>query len=186
MGPYAECLPELRGTTLFKSMSDVEILLALETMRPPVCEGPLRPPADGSPHKAFRMVLRTDPPKAASSRRFAYDGQKRGEPGMLMGEVLVLSKKELYLKPTPLSVKPPFPPFEGSMLTLEFTPEMLETVCDGEAALAMAKVRRNLMGMLAQKVVDVRRDLYLERSGFDMYGDANLLRGNGDARGGAL
>ena len=62
------------------------------------------------------------------------------------------------------------------MLTLEFTPEMLETTCDGETALAMAKVRRNLMGMLAQKVVDVRRDLYLERSGFDMYGDENRVR----------
>lgn len=175
-GPYAEYLPELRGMTLFKGMSDTEILLALESMRPPVCEGPLKPPEDGSPHKAFRMVLRTDPPNAASPRRFAYDGQKRGEPGMLMGEVLVLSRKELYLKPTPLSVKPQFPPFEGSMLTLEFTPEMLETACDGKASLAMAKVRRNLMGMLAQKVVDVRRDLYLERSGFDMYGDENRVR----------
>ena len=175
-GPYAEFLPELRGTTLFEDLSDAEILSALETMRPPVREGPLTPPEDGSPHEAFLMVLRTDPPKAASPRRFAYDGQKRGEPGMLMGEVLVLSKKELYLKPTPLSVKPPFPPFEGSMLTLEFTPEMLETACDGETALAMAKVRRNLMGMLAQKVVDVRRDLYLERSGFDLYGDENRVR----------
>lgn len=173
--PYAEFLPELRGATLFKDMTDLEILAALDAMSPPVCDGPLRPPADGAPHGAFRMVLRTDPPKQASPRRFAYDGQRRGEPGMLMGEVLVLSRKELYMRPTPLSAKPPLPPLEGSMLTLEFTPEMLEAPCSGDAARAMSKVRRNMMGLLAQKVVDVRRELYLERSGYDMYAPENLF-----------
>lgn len=180
--PYAEYLPELRQATLFRDIDDEGIIALLDALKPSICDGPLKPPADGSPHKAFRMVLRTDPPKKAAPRRFPYEMQERCEPGMLMGEVLVLTRKEEFIKPTPLSIKPPLPKRPGKMKTLEFTPAMLIASCQGKAAEAQRIMLRNMMGMLAQKVVDVRRDLYLERSGYDIYAPNNMVKSVSDDR----
>lgn len=176
MTDYADYLPELRKTTLFRDMDDDEIISLLKAMQPAIKSGKLQPPANGSPHTCFRMVLRTQPPREIPPRRFKYDGQPFGVPGMLIGEVLVFSCKEEFIKPTPLNIKPALPAVDFEMETLEFTPEMLTKFYDASVSAAQGKMLRNLLGMQAQKVVDIHRDLYLERSGYDIYADENLVR----------
>ncbi len=169
-------MPTLRGTVLFVDMSDDEIVTVLNAMQPPVVFGPPSRPADGSPHKAFWIVARTNPPHEPHPGKFAYGTQEHGEPGMVMGEILVLSRKEEFMKPTPLGIKPMLPKVSWEMEMLELTPAMITQFYGAEVAPAQGKMIRNLLGMLAQKVVDVRRDLYLERSGYDIYAPENLLQ----------
>jgi hypothetical protein len=176
MRDYSEYVSSLRGTVLFVGMSDEEIAVVLNAMQPPVVSGPPSRPADGSPHRAFRIVARTDPYRKPCPGRFAYGMQGHGEPGMLMGEILVLSRKEEFMKPTPLEIKPKLPSISWQMEMLELTPEMITRFYGAKVAAAQGKMLRNFLGMLAQKVVDVRRELFLERSGYDIYAPENLLQ----------
>lgn len=178
---YSQYLSSLREATLFRDMEDDEILDLLSAMNPTIVHGRPTGPGSSGIHESFRMVIRSDTKPHAAPRRFKYDFPAFGEPGAMMGEILVLSEKERYLKPTPLSVKPELPPFEGDLLCLELTAEMLTSFYGEGLACAQGKMLRNFMGMLAQKVVDTRRKLTLERTGFDMYAPENFIESEPEA-----
>ena len=174
---YSNYLPQLRETTLFRDISDEEILLLLDTMQPAIVHGRPNGPGPSGVHESFRMVIDSDISPHASPRRFKYDFPTFGEPGAMMGEIPVLSEKERFLKPTPLNVKPELPELKGDLTCLELDPEMLVHFYNAKVAPAQGKMLRNFLGMLAQKVVDTRRKLTLERTGFDMYAPENFIDG---------
>ena len=174
MGIYEGYLAELRSSTLFQDMTEAEILLVLEAMRPPIKRGVPQPEKDrnGNPQiTAFRVVLRSTPAKPLAPRYFKYDMPKFGEPGMMMAEIPALSCIKDYVKSQgrPKGL-PPRPKHDGIELeTLEFTPEMITGFYSAESAPAQGKMLRNLLGILSQKVCDVRRELFLLRDGYDQY-----------------
>jgi len=171
MSLYAPYLPELRTATLFCDMSDEEILRVLDTLQPPIKQGRPELGQEGKPprEEAFRMVLRSRPARDLAPRHFKYDMPKFGEPGMLMAEIPVLSRMKDYIQDKggpagPFGKKP-----DMELETLEFTPDMLTRFYTPEASPAQGKMLRNLLGILSQKVCDIRQELFLLRDGRDMY-----------------
>lgn len=173
MTTYDEYLPQLRTTTLFRDMTDEEILLVLNSMQPPIKKGRPEPEKDknGIPKlTAFRMVLKSTPAREPAPRYFKYDMPAFGEPGMLMAEIPALSNMQDYVRPQggppggPMGSRP-----EMDLETLEFTPEMITQFYSPESAPAQGKMLRNFLGILSQKVCDVRQELFLLRDGRDMY-----------------
>lgn len=173
MGIYDEYLPELRSTTLFCDMTDAEILLVLNAMQPPVSIDDPKPVKDKDGRMtAFRFVVRGKPLADQVPRYFKYDMPKFGEPGMMMAEIPALSNIKDYVKGNKGKPKGPAgrpKPDVGTIHTLEFTPEMVTRFYSAECAPAQGKMLRNFLGILAQKVCDVRRELFLKRDGEDMY-----------------
>ena len=174
MGIYDGYLPELRSSTLFRDMTDAEILLVLDAMQPPIKSGGPQPEkdSDGNPQiTAFRVVLRSAPAKALAPRHFRFDMPKFGEPGMMMAEIPALSCIKDYVKsqgrPKGLPQRPHHDDLE--LETLEFTPETITRFYSAESSPAQGKMLRNFLGILAQKVCDVRRELFLLRDGHDLY-----------------
>lgn len=175
MSDYEDLASSLTKATVFQGLSKDEIFALLVAMRPRLVMGlPPKPPT-GEPHRCFWLVAKTIPERPEIKGRFAYGMQPHGEIGMMMGEILVFSRKEEFVKPTPLSIKPRLPQISWDLILLEFTPEMITGFYSEEISLIQGKMIRNLLGMLAQKVVDVRRELYLERSGYDIYADSNII-----------
>ncbi len=172
---YERYLPQLRETALFRDLDDDEILELLNAMQPPVVYGRPEGPGPSGIHESFRMVVASNMAPQAAPRRFKFDFPAFGEPGSMMGEILALSEKERFLKPTPLDVKPKLPEFEGTLTCLEFNPDMLTCFYSVKISPIQGRMLRNFLGMLAQKVVDTRRKLTLERTGFDMYAPENLV-----------
>lgn len=170
---YSKFADNLVGTVLFQGLERDEILSLLEEMVPPVREGRHHPDEDGI-HRTFRLVVACEPAVGRKDREFPFSAHGFCEPGMLMGEIPALSRKDEFLKRTPLSIKPPLPEMGDRKITcLEFSPESFcAPVSDANAA-AHAVVMRNMMGFLAQKVIGVRRKLYIEQSGWDMYASEN-------------
>lgn len=171
MGIYDEYLPELRSTTLFRDMTDAEILLVLNSMQPAIRKKKPEPAKDDSlKMEIFRMVLRSHPAQKQATRHFRYDMPRVGEPGMLMAEIPVLSGIKDYVKPHGKPKGgPKHAPHDFEMETLEFTPDMVTRFYSAESAPAQGKMLRNFLGILAQKVCDVRREMGLLRDGHDMY-----------------
>ena len=178
MPDYARYADSLVGTPLFQGMDANEIRVLLEAMAPPVRFGRADPDEGDGRIRNFQLVVACDPPREPRKRMFPYSGAGFGEPGMIMGEIPALSLKDDYLKRTPLEVKRPLPPLDWDIECLDLTPEMVcADLGSPEAATAQRKFQRNLLGVLAQKVVNVRRELYLERSGWDMFASENRLDG---------
>jgi ABC-type molybdate transport system substrate-binding protein len=172
MSIYEGYLPELRSTTLFRDMTDREILLVLDAMRPPIRQGRPSMDAAGTP---FRMVLRSTPPRVPAPRFFTYDMPAFGEPGMLMAEIPALSRLRDHVK-TQGGPPPGHAPkvLDFQLETLEFDPEMITRFYRPEVSAAQGKMLRNFLGILAQKVCDVRQELFLLRDGRDLYGGLTL------------
>lgn len=173
MTDYTRYADNLAGTVLFQGLARDEVLSLLEEMQPPVCEGRHHPDADGI-HRTFRVVAACSPLPDFRPREFPYSPHGFCEPGMLMGEIPALSRKDEFLNRTPLAIKPAFPAMEDCKIEcLEFSPESFCAPISQKNSAAHAVVMRNMMGFLAQKVVGVRRKLYLEQSGWDMFAPSN-------------
>ncbi len=170
MEHYREYLPDLMTSTLFQDMTQEEILLLLEAMGPRVERrrkgdlgiGPAEP-------GEFRVVLRSTPRRPLKPRQFKYDMPAFGEPGMIMLEIPALSRMGEGL---PEGAKAPgHPPhtLEADLELLVFTDEMITAYYSPEVSRVQGIFTRNLYGILAQKVCDVRRELFLLRDGRDMF-----------------
>ncbi len=166
---YSEWLAELMGTTLFQDIEGGALIALLEAMQPRVVRlaaGDMFPPQFTPGH--FMVFLREDAGQKPAPRRFKWDMPKRGEPGLLMGEIPSLSRfrdgmggQELFtLKRKPL---------ERACDLLELSGEMLTARYDEHVHAAQNTVLRNLLGILAQKVIDVRQDLFKVKYGVDIY-----------------
>jgi hypothetical protein len=164
---YRAYLPELKSSTLFQDIEDEALLALLEAMRPAIIRikaGERPVPGDFS---TFRILLKSGDSHSIAPRRFKWEMPKFGEPGFLMGESPSLSKF-FAARPrparSPFRPKPPRVDFEA----LEVSGEMLARHYNASVAPAQSVMLRNLLGILAQKVMDVRRELFLSRDGFDL------------------
>ena len=93
MEKYKDYLPELKSTTLFRDMTDDEILCVLEAMQPVIIEQKAgEMPSIKKDFQVFRMILQGDPDQVIAPREHKYDMPKFGEPGMLMAEIPSLSR----------------------------------------------------------------------------------------------
>ena len=182
MENYREYLPELKSTTLFRDMTDEEIVCVLEAMQPAIIEQKAgEMPSIRKDFQMFRMILQGDPDKEQEPRKHKYDMPKFGEPGMLMAEIPSLSRifedrkpgegpggrpKDGERPPKPEDGKgekrrpkgPPIKPLPCDMKFLELSGEMLTKPYGPEVSEAQGKMLRNLLGILAQKVMDVRKE----------------------------
>lgn len=176
---YREWLPELKTTTLFQDIADDDLIALLEAMAPQVIHIEVGQylPLDIS--RNFAMFLRRYPPKEQVPRRFKWDMPKFEEPGMLMGEIPYLSR---YLEREGQFKRPPMRdrPRETACDILLFD---VNTILDyrGDAVFSAQKTMlRNLLGILAQKVTDVREELWKLKYDVDIHnmkeGDWEKLR----------
>ena len=175
MENYSDYLPELKSTTLFCDMTDDEIVSLLKAMKPRIIrkkagEMPFEPPKEGETPNMdfFRVVLKTTPANPPQPRYFKYDMPKFGEPGMMMAEIPSLSCMFDYIKPAMKMPHKPMP-LKYDLEMLELSGEMITKFYSAEVAPAQGKMLRNFLGILAQKVCDVRQELFLLRDNVDMY-----------------
>lgn len=178
---YEAYAKNLVGTPLFQGMDSDEIATLLKAMSPSVRQGRANPNDNGGRICDFQLVVSSsapNPPEAGQAQasdggslknEFPYSGAGFCQVGMIMGEIPAFSKKDDVVKRTPLWVKPPMPDLDWDIECLDLTPEMVCSDLGEKAAPAQRKFLRNLLGTLAQKVVNVRRDLYIERCGWDMF-----------------
>ena len=170
MSIYKEYLPELKSTTLFQDIPDDELIALLDAMHPEIAvrkAGEAMPPmAKGT----YYMALRSNPARELAPRQFKYDMPKMGEPGMLMGEIPTYSRMSEGLPQTNRKR----PPFKGRNLDydlemLVLTENMMTDFYGEQHAKAQGQVLRNYLGILAQKVCDIRHELFLIRDARDMF-----------------
>ncbi|MDL2225394.1 hypothetical protein LJC20_04230 [Eubacteriales bacterium OttesenSCG-928-M02] len=175
MENYREYLPELRTMTVFQGIEDDDLIALLEAMQPKIIKRTKDAPRSvGGSFDTFQLFLRATPANDMVPRRFIYDMPKHGEPGAMMGEIPCLSRMFEVLDRS----KPVFPPGVGpgsgpgpqyDSETLEFSPEMLVQYYNQDVQPAQAKMLRNFLGILAQKVMDTRQQLFLARDGIDIF-----------------
>lgn len=174
MENYREYLKELKTTTLFQGIDDESLIEMLETMEPRIVhvkkdgEMPIQPPE----FKEFAVFLRGYPQKEIEPRRFKYDMPKFGEPGMLMGEIPSLSRMNETDRPMRHMGHPKDGHVrEWDMDVMMMSGEMVTNFYNEKITNAQSKMLRNFLGILAQKVTDIRHDLFLVRDHFDIYGE---------------
>ncbi|MDR1873265.1 MAG: hypothetical protein LBS60_15315 [Deltaproteobacteria bacterium] len=168
MTNYRDYLPELKSSTLFQDIADDDLIELLETIAPPIVHlkagQPLEIPDKGN----FLIVLRSTPAKELQPRRFKYDMPKFGEPGMMMAEIPSLSRFLEFLGQKPeLPFKPK--PLDFDLECLKCSGEALTRFYNPKVAPAQSVTLRNFLGILAQKVMDVRRELFLVKEGRDIF-----------------
>lgn len=169
---YNDFLPQLKSTTLFQDISDEDILALLDVLQPTlihVNKGELMPEM---PAHHFRMFLSTTPAQPIVPRAFKYDMPKFGEPGMLMHEIPTLSRMGETLEKRANGPKRPFHkphPLAYDADILEFSENAMTTFYNSAVAPAQGQLLRNFLGILAQKVNDVRHELFLIRDCRDMF-----------------
>ncbi len=170
MNDYREYLPELESTTLFRDMAGEEIIALLEAMQPRIFtehEGEYM--QFDKERRRFRMILRGKPREEWLPRENKYDMPKFGEPGMIMTEIPALECRfEGKGAPVDGGDKKAQPRFKGhprrplpcDMVFLEFDGEMMTRFYSAEVSPAQGKMLRNFLGILAQKVSDVRMEKF--------------------------
>lgn len=166
---YSRWLPNLKKTTLFQDIKDDELLALITAMQPKVIHleaGDMFPPerTKGS----FFMFLHSDAPKEIKPQKFKWYMPSRGEPGMLMWEIPSLS---LFLEA--LGIDELFSmkqrPLPNGCRLMELSDEMLLKSYGSDIYPAQSVMLRNLMGILAQKVMDVRHELFQLKHDVDIY-----------------
>jgi len=170
MDKYANYLPELKTTTLFQNLTDEEILSLLEAFQPEIFEIKKGDSMGSMDFDNFRMILKTSPAQEIQPRRFPFDMPKFGEPGMLMGEIPSFSEIHRFLD---FKKRPPHKPkpLSFDMTIMEFSRESLTKFYSESVSKAQGVFLRNMLGILAQKVTDVRQELFKIRDGRDIYAD---------------
>lgn len=175
MENYREYLPELKSTTLFQDIQEDALIQLLETMQPAVIhrkKGEF--PGIKNDFKTFRMILKAYPAKEPAPRPHKYDMPKFGEPGMLMAEIPSLSQCFAGPKPEdetgdrPVRKGPPLKPLSFDVDLLELSGEMMTKYYGPEVAEAQGIMLRNFLGILAQKVCDVREEKFQLIRKFDL------------------
>jgi hypothetical protein len=171
MADYCEYLAELKSATIFQDIDDEALIELLETMSPEIVrlKAGEKPPLED--FRKFLIVLRSSPPREIQSRRFKYDMPKFGEPGMMMAEIPSLSRFMEFLdRPLKMPGKgPPCLPRDFELECLLCSADMMVKFYNEKVSQAQSIMLRNFLGLLAQKVMDVRSELFLLRDGVDIY-----------------
>ncbi|MGI6490957.1 MAG: hypothetical protein GX949_02570 [Peptococcaceae bacterium] len=178
---YRNWLPELKSMTLFQDIGDNDLISLLEAMVPKVIHvkaGEKLPPFNP---ENFRVLLKQYPPQEQTQtpRRFKWDMPKPGEPGFIMGEIPCFSR---FMEQLERKFRLPHgnEPCKNACDLLEMNAEMLVKYYNADVYPAQSIMMRNLLGILAQKVMDVRRDLFMTKCEVDIYniqdGDDEKLR----------
>lgn len=171
MSKYQDYLPELISTTLFQDIPAEDIIALLDVIQPEIIHIKKGEKIPEIPQGHWRMFLRRTPAKPLISRAFKYDMPKFGEPGMLMHEIPAFSRMSETLDKRP-GQKHAFHrphPLDYDAEILEFTENAITTFYNDSIASAQGQLLRNYLGILAQKVNDVRHELFLIRDCRDMY-----------------
>jgi len=146
---YQDFLPELTSMPLFQDIKDKELMALLEVMKPEIVQkkaGTREMPPIDLEKGLFCMVLRGKPLNQLEPRLDIYNMPKFGEPGMMMGEIPCLS--EMLRSRAP----------KIDLYMLRMSGEMLTRFYGEQYAQAQGKMLRNFLGILAQKVTDVRKE----------------------------
>jgi ABC-type molybdate transport system substrate-binding protein len=165
MSEYKDFLPELKSTTLFQNIEDRPLIALLEAMRPEIVRweaGKNKIPQIDIENGIFCIVLRGKPLDQLEPRMDVYNMPKFGEPGMMMGEIPCLSEMNKSRAPRirPRGM-PPGPPPGGENLALyllRMSGEMVTKYYGEQYTTAQSKMLRNFLGILAQKVTDIRKE----------------------------
>ncbi len=164
MPKYREFLPELRSTTLFQGMDDDALLALLKAMGPEIVRRKAgtrgMPPIDLD-KGIFCVVLKGKPLEQLEPRLDVYNMPKFAEPGMMMGEIPCLSEMRMSSAPKMKHKGPPpgGPQNEAfDLYMLRMSGEMLTGFYGEQYCAAQGIMLRNFLGILAQKVTDVRRE----------------------------
>ncbi|MDD5604581.1 MAG: substrate-binding domain-containing protein [Dehalococcoidales bacterium] len=164
MTDYHKFLPELKSMTLFQNIGDKDLIALLEVMKPEIVQKKAddrgMPPIDLE-QGMFCVVLKGKPLSQLESRLDTYNMPKFGEPGMMMGEIPCLSEtlKSRAPKMRFKGAPPPRPKKETfDLYMLRMSGEMLTRFYGKQYADAQGTMLRNFLGILAQKVTDVRKE----------------------------
>ena len=160
MENYRAYLPELKTIPLFNGIEEEDLIALLEAMQPAIVrkktgvETPSR-----IPEGYFNICLKNYLNGTIDERENKYTMPKIGQPGMMMGEIPALS--EAFKNRPPMPPKPGTPPIHPPRNMdedcLEMSGEMMVKFYSDKIYPAQSKMLRNMLGILAQKVTDIRR-----------------------------
>jgi len=161
---YRDFLPELKSMTLFQRIEDEELLSLLEVMKPEIefrKAGKYIPLPIDIEKGMFCIVLKGKPLNRLEPRLDVYNMPKFTEPGMMMGEIPCLSEMNRSQAPR---IKFKGPPPGGlrndtyDLYLLKMSGEMVTKFYGEKYCKAQSIMIRNFLGILAQKVTDVRKE----------------------------
>lgn len=178
MSKYAEFLPELKSTTLFQNIPDNDLLALLDAMNPEIAvtkAGSEDGPAVDIDNGIFCVVLKGIPLDRLEERLDVYNMPKPKEPGMMMAEIPVLSEMRNSKRPKPAGgFKPPHhhakKPVDFDLYMLRMTADMVTKFYNEDVAAAQSIMLKNFLGILAQKVTDVRKEKRALQEQFEAVG----------------
>ena len=171
MKNYKDYIDEMRSAVVFRDIAENDLLALLDKFGFEIVKIKAGEPRPPMPRNGFQILLRTYPAVENTKTRFAYDMPDFGACGFLMGEIPSFSRlfegfKTARPKP-PFAIKPP----EHDMDVLVVDIAKLCEYQGDDVGKAQMQLWRNLTGMVAQKVNDVRQELFKLRDGFDMYAE---------------
>ena len=170
MSKYAEYLPELKTSTLFRNMTDEQIVSVLDAMQPEIVMRKAGTPMPPLENGMYFMALRSTPAKPLVPRQFPYDMPRFGECGMLMGEIPTMSRMYEGLIDKTRHQHPGLKrALDFDLEMLKFSEDMVTRFYGADVAEAQGIMLRNYLGILAQKVCDIRHELFLIKDGRDMF-----------------
>lgn len=164
MTNYRDFLPELKSMTLFQNIENEELLSLLGVMKPEI---EFRAASKYSPlpididKGMFCIVLKGKPLDQLEPRLDVYNMPKFTEPGMMMGEIPSLSEMNKSRAPRiKFKGTPPGGPRNDiyDLYLLKMSGGMVTKFYGEEYCKAQSTMLRNFLGILAQKVTDVRKE----------------------------
>lgn len=164
MSRYREFLPELKSMTLFRNIEEEPLIALLQVMAPELVrreKGARGMPPIDLDRGLFCVVLRGKPLDQLEPRLDVYNMPRYAEPGMMMGEIPCLSEMRKSRAPRMRFKGPPpgGPKNEDfDLYMLRMSGEMLTRFYGEQYCAAQGMMLRNFLGILAQKVTDVRRE----------------------------
>lgn len=165
---FREFLPEMKTATIFQEIPDDDLIKMLATMKPGIALYKKTDVMGGPDPDYYRIILRTIPAPELKARRFKYAMPHFGEPGMMMAEIPGLAQYMVTLGhvgggPRPSQTR------DYDMYLLDVHRDQFTNYYNEDILPAQRKMWRNYLGILAQKVLDVRRGLLYRYEGLDLY-----------------
>lgn len=165
MSSYQDFIPELMSSTLFQNIDRDSLIALLDVMKPEIVlhktDSKSWLPIDME-NGIFCVVLKGKPLEALEPRLDEYNMPKYGEPGMMMGEIPCLSEmlksRAPKRRPKGIFAGGESSPREHDLHLLLMTGEMVTKHYGEQYAKAQSIMMRNFLGILAQKVTDIRKE----------------------------
>lgn len=161
---YRDFIIELKSMTLFQNIEDNALIALLDVMEPEIVikkAGQTSMPPIDIENGLFCVVLKGKPLDQLESRWDIYNMPKFGEPGMMMGEIPCLSEMLKSLAPRPRLIGMPhggMPEQNYDLYLLRMSGEMITRFYGEQYMAAQSTMLRNFLGILAQKVTDIRKE----------------------------